>query len=106
MPSIDGGDQCSKEYAPHMWIGDNFIHNSGLKLKVGEWWYRAGRLHDESLVAERWKGSEYKGLGGVQTDHEPVSAELIPPELVEKMKSVSRARQHALQRFAEKLANS
>jgi len=105
MPSIDGGDQTSKEYATHMWIGDDFIHNSGVILQIGEWWYRAGRLVDESLVAERWKGDKYEGFDG-QTDRESVPVELIPAEMLEKMKSVSRAKQLALQRMMERLANS
>ena len=25
MPSMFGGDQCGKDYAPHMWIGDHFV---------------------------------------------------------------------------------
>ena len=54
MPSMFGGDQCSKDYAPHMWIGDSFIADTGEEIRVGTWCYYAGRTENEILVAERW----------------------------------------------------
>ena len=94
-----GGDQCGKDYAPHMWLGDHFIHNSGKTIRIGEWWYRAGRLNDETIVAERWKGGRFPFEG--QTEQEVVLPDKMPPELLEAMKPVSRAAQEAFQRQME-----
>ena len=99
MPSMTGGDQRDKDYAPHMWLGNHYIHNTEQVIQVGDWWYRGGRLLDETIVAERWKGGQYRYHH--QTDHEMVPLEAIPTELQEAMKSVSRARQEAFQRGAE-----
>lgn len=99
MPSMFGGDQCGKDYAPHMWLGDHFIHNSEKIVQVGEWWYRAGRLDDETVVAERWKGGRFSFED--RTDHEVVPGDQIPTELQSAMKSVSRAEQEAFQRQME-----
>lgn len=100
MPSIDGGDSTSKDYAPHMWIGDHFIHNSGQTVQIGDWWYRAGKLSDESIVAERWQGEKYRPVG-----IESVSLEEMPEELLAQMESISRAKQYALQKRMEEIVN-
>ena len=99
MPGICGEDQCGKDYAPHMWLNDYFIHNSEQIIRLGEWWYRAGRLNDETIVAERWKGGRFPFEG--QTAREAISADQIPTELKEAMKSVSRAEQEAFQKRME-----
>lgn len=99
MPSMFGGDQCGKDYAPHMWLGDHFIHNSEKIIQEGEWWYRAGRLYDETLVAERWKGGRFPFEG--QTDREIVPADQIPTKLQVAMNSVSRIEQEAFQQQIE-----
>ena len=96
-----GGDQCGKDYAPHMWLGDHFIHNSEKVIQVGEWWYRAGRLIDETIVAERWRSGQSSFKGQI----EPVSSDQIPKELLEVMKPVSRAEQEAFQRRIEQQCN-
>ena len=100
MPSIDGGDSTTPEYAPHMWLGGHFIHNTQQRVKVGDWWYRGGRFEDERIVAERWKGDEFSHQK--QTDRQMVSTEQIPPELLLAMSSVSRAEQEAFQRGVER----
>jgi len=99
MPSITGGDQCGKDYAPHMWIGDHFIHNSEKIIRIGGWWYRGGRLDDETIVAERWKGGRFAFEG--QTDLETISSAQIPSKLLDAMSKVSRAEQEAFQRRME-----
>lgn len=53
MPNMFGGDQCSKDYAPHMWIGDHFIGGTGKTVKTKKWIYYVGRTGDETIVAER-----------------------------------------------------
>lgn len=83
MPSIDGGDSTSREYAPHMWLREHFIHNTQKLVKVGDWWYRGGRLDDESIVAERWKGDKFRHKK--QTDREIVPPDEIPQELLQAM---------------------
>ncbi len=100
MPSITGGDQCDKDYAPHMWLGDRFIHNSEKVIQIGKWWYRAGRLEDEAIVAERWKGGRFPFEG--QTDRQMVPVNQIPAQLLDMMKSVSRAELKAFQEQVEK----
>ncbi len=100
MPSMFGGDQCDKDYAPHMWLGDHFIHDSEKVIEVGEWWYRAGKCDDESIVAERWKGGMFPYEG--QTDHEFLTEDEIPEELYDLLKPVSRAEQAAFQAKMEK----
>lgn len=100
MPGISGEDQCSREYTPHMWLGEHFIHNTERKVKVGEWWYRGGRLDDEIIVAERWKGGKLPMDG--QTDRQIVPDDKIPPELLQAMKSVSLAEDEAFRREAER----
>lgn len=90
MPSIDGGDSTSSEYAPHMWLGNHFIYNTQRVVRVGTWWYRGGRLGDGTIVAERWRGGRLPMDG--QTDREMVSTDQIPPKLLRAMKSVSRAK--------------
>lgn len=95
MPSMFGGSNTDRDYAPHMWLGDHFIHNSEKILEINGWWYRGGRLDDETIVAERWKGGRFLFDG--QSDHEMVPADQIPDELLSEMKNVSRAAQEAFQ---------
>ena len=53
MPSQFGGDQCSKDYAPHMWVGDHFVGGTSKYIEIGGWEYHAGHTADETLVVER-----------------------------------------------------
>jgi hypothetical protein len=94
-----GGDNTDRDYAPHMWLGDHFIHNSGKTIQIGDWWYRTGRLHDETIVAERWKGGQFPHQG--QAEYEMVPSDQLPTELQSVMERVSRAEQEALQRRME-----
>ncbi len=57
MPGSHGGDQLSKEYAPHLYIGDNFVGSNTKEIKIGKWIYKAGRTgtgENQQVVAERW----------------------------------------------------
>lgn len=104
MPSMFGGDNTARDYAPHMWLGNHFIHNSEKSIKIGEWWYRAGRLSDETIVAERWKGGKFEF--DTQTELEPVQLDQFPPELLSLMEQVSRADQEAFQKQMEQEMNN
>ena len=83
-----------------MWIGDYFVHNTAKTLKVGDWWYRVGRLGDETIVAERWQGGEYSFQG--RTALEAVPAEKIPVEVLQLMQDTSRTEQEAFQARMER----
>ncbi len=54
MPSMFGGDQCGKEYAPHMWIGDNFIGGTSKNIETedSDIGYHAGVTAGEVLIVE------------------------------------------------------
>lgn len=54
MPNIFGGDQCSKDYAPHMWIGVYFVRNSRM-VTLRRWVYRVGVTSGGVVVAERYR---------------------------------------------------
>lgn len=73
MPSMFGGDSTSKDYAPHMYVGDHFIHNTGKNITVAGVHYYAGKTRAEILVAERWTDTQPK--------REPVPQEEIPAEV-------------------------
>ena len=99
MPSIDGGDQMSPDYAPWAWLGPNneyMIWQSEKKFQLGEWIYRAGRTSDEQLVCERFLASAESGLH-VRSDSvaELVDIADIPAELVQLMEDVSFSGQKA-----------
>lgn len=53
-----GGDSTGKDYAPHMWVGEHFIHNTGKTVTVGCYYYYAGKMSNEQLVAERWTNAQ------------------------------------------------
>lgn len=53
MPSMFGGDQCSKDYAPHMWIGDHFVGGTRKYKKVGGVKYHFGMTEKGQLVVEK-----------------------------------------------------
>ena len=95
MPSMFGGSNTDPDYAPHMWLGDNFIHNTEKIFRIDEWVYRAGRLSDETLVVVRWKDG----------NREAVPADQIPDEIHTAMKDVSRAEQTAFQQEMQKKCN-
>lgn len=97
-----GGDSTAPDYAPHMWLGEQFIHNSGKVVQVGDWWYRAGRLNDETIIAERWKGKRFGFQPGDRTDYEMVPSDQIPEEVRSAMESISRVAQKAFQQDMER----
>lgn len=72
MPSITGGDNTDKDYAPHMWVGDHFVGNATKRLQIGDYWYRFANNSEEVLVAERWPASQ-----GEYGTHSP---EMVPEE--------------------------
>lgn len=55
MPSFDGGDQLSPEYAPsfHIGLGNNFVWQTAETAEHDGWLYRAGKTDDDELVCER-----------------------------------------------------
>ena len=101
MPNQFGGDQCDKDYAPHMWLGNHFIGNSEKIVQINEWWYRAGRLDNETIVAERWKEYELFRVKR-QINHEVLALDQIPTELLKEIESVSRSEQEDARKLIEK----
>lgn len=81
MPNMFGGDQCSPEYAPHMWIGKNFVWQVERDVRIGKWYYHVGRTKSGRIVCERCRF-----LG---EERQRVSRQDIPQRVLAAIKSVS-----------------
>ena len=61
VPGIHGEDQFDESYAPGRWIRGTNVGLTSVIIKCRTWWYHAGRTPDDAtIVAERWKGSEWR----------------------------------------------
>jgi hypothetical protein len=93
MPSIDGGDQLSPDYAPWAWIGpdnEHFVWQTSQRAEHEGFLYRAGMLNDETVVCERRPIEDVAGGSLVNRAHiEAVPIEQIPDGIFPSLQSMS-----------------
>ncbi|GAC1391299.1 MAG: hypothetical protein NVSMB46_03290 [Candidatus Saccharimonadales bacterium] len=93
MPSIDGGDQLSPEYAPWAYIGPNkeyFVWQTSQKAEHDGYLYRIGMVDDNEVVCERRPITDAKLVPHAKTDNiEMVPVELIPEGLFPSLQTMS-----------------
>ena len=90
MPSIDGGDSLSPEYAPWAYIGSNFVWQTVQNAEHEGYLYRAGRTRDGRVVCER-RPNEDVLSGSLRNSVavEEVPEELIPEGLFPNLQTMS-----------------
>jgi hypothetical protein len=103
MPNAFGGDQCGKDYAPHMWIGKEFVGGTGQYRTIGKEHYHFGMTKEGKLVVER----EVKRKRAKCYDLEKwvlVSEKKIPKEVKELVQTFSEreAEEEELQELFDK----
>jgi hypothetical protein len=89
MPSEFGGSSTSKEYAPHMWIGDDFVGGDAKEFTVGDWTYNVGEKSDGTIVAEKRLAADTS----YPRNWELIPANEIPEEVREAQKGAFTRRQ-------------
>lgn len=87
MPSMFGGDQLDKGYAPSFYIGEHFVWQTERSAEVGDKRYRIGRTSEGKIVCSETKINRV-GPGSRYINEHLVAIDQLPNQLLEKVQGV------------------